>query len=179
MSEQQQALAAELLKDPDVLSLSSFIGVDGTNLTLNSGRMLITLKPKGERGPLADTLARLAERGRGASNMRLYLHPVQDLTIEDRVARTQYRFMLSSPDNEALTAASARLVERMRDSRLLANVASDLQDQGLQAFVDIDRAAAGRPRRHRRADRQCALQRVRPTSRVHHLHAVEPVPRGA
>ena len=144
VSEQQQALAAELLKDPDVLSLSSFIGVDGTNLTLNSGRMLINLRPKGERGPLADTLARLAERGRGASNMRLYLQPVQDLTIEDRVARTQYRFMLSSPDSDALTAASARLVERLRDSKLLANVASDLQDQGLQAFVDIDRAAAGR-----------------------------------
>ncbi len=140
----QQALAAELLKDPDVLSLSSFIGVDGTNLTLNSGRMLINLRPKSERGPLADTLARLAERGRSTSSMRLYLQPVQDLTIEDRVARTQYRFMLSSPDSDALTASSARLVERLRDSPLLANVASDLQDQGLQAFVDIDRAAAGR-----------------------------------
>ena len=144
VSEQQQALAAELLKDPDVQSLSSFIGVDGTNLTLNSGRMLINLKPKDERGPLAGTLARLAERGRSVQGMRLYLQPVQDLTIEDRVSRTQYQFMLSSPDGDALAQASARLVERLRDSPLLANVASDLQDQGLQAFVDIDRAAAGR-----------------------------------
>ncbi len=144
VSTQQQALAAELLKDPDVQSLSSFIGVDGTNLTLNSGRMLINLKPKADRGPLADTLARLADRARGVQGMRLYLQPVQDLTIEDRVSRTQYQFMLSSPDGDALAQASARLVERLRDSPLLANVASDLQDQGLQAFVDIDRAAAGR-----------------------------------
>ena len=145
MSERQQALAAELLKDPAVVSLSSFIGVDGANATLNAGRMLINLKPKAERdASLSDILQRLADAARRVPGIQLYVQPVQDLSIEDRVARTQYQFMLSSPDSAELSRVSKALVERLRDNPKLADVASDLQDDGLQAYVEIDRDTAGR-----------------------------------
>jgi multidrug efflux pump len=148
MAERQQAMAEQLLKDPAVQSLSSFIGVDGANATLNAGRMLINLKPKDERGAdsrdVAAVMRRLADLGRGVPGMVLYLQPVQDLTIEDRVAKTQYQFLMSSPDAEALGRATTDLLARLRKLPQLADVASDLQDQGLQAYVQIDRSAAGR-----------------------------------
>ena len=145
MSERQQALAAVLLKDPSVQSLSSFIGVDGPNTTLNTGRMTVNLVPKSQRdAPLADILQRLSQSADGISGMRMYLQPLQDLTLEDRVARTQYRFLLSGPDNEALGLWSQRLLAQLRQHPALAEVASDFQDQGLQAYVRIDRDAASR-----------------------------------
>ena len=144
ISERQQALAAKILQDPDVASLSSFIGVDGTNMTLNSGRLLINLKPKAERGPQAVTIARLIADAREVTGIQLYLQPVQDLTIEDRISRTQYQFMLSSPDSDALAAAAKSVIAKLHESPLVTDVASDQQDEGLQAFVDIDRDAAGR-----------------------------------
>src|SRR6187402_357027 len=145
MSERQQALAARILEDPAVRSISSFIGVDGTNSTLNSGRMLINLAPRGERSESADTIiARLAEKARAVKGIALYLQPVQELTIEDRVSRTQYQFMLTSPDEELLAAWVPRVVARLQQLPQLADVASDLQDQGLQAFLEIDRDAASR-----------------------------------
>jgi multidrug efflux pump len=145
MSERQQALAEKILADPAVRSISSFIGVDGTNSTLNSGRMLINLAPRGERSETAaDIIARLAERARAVKGISLYLQPVQELTIEDRVSRTQYQFMLTSPDEELLATWVPRLVARLQQVPQLADVASDLQDQGLQAFLDIDRDAASR-----------------------------------
>jgi len=145
MSERQQALAVVLLKDPAVQSLSSFIGVDGPNTTLNTGRMTLNLVPKSQRdAPLADILQRLSQSADGISGMRIYLQPLQDLSLEDRVARTQYRFLLSGPDNEALGLWSQRLLAQLRQHPSLAEVASDFQDQGLQAYVRIDRDAASR-----------------------------------
>ena len=145
MSARQQALAAVLLKDPAVQSLSSFIGVDGPNTTLNTGRMTLNLVPKSQRdAPLADILQRLSQSAQGISGMHIYLQPLQDLSLEDRVARTQYRFLLSGPDNEALGMWSQRLQSQLRQHPALAEVASDWQDQGLQAYVRIDRDAASR-----------------------------------
>jgi multidrug efflux pump len=145
MAERQQALAQQLLKDPAVESLTSFIGVDGPNTSLNTGRMTINLVPKNKRdAPLPEILRRLNQAGQGVSGMRLYLQPLQDLTLEDRVARTQFRFLLSGPDVEALGVWSGRLQERLRAHPALAEVASDMQNQGLQAFVRIDREAASR-----------------------------------
>jgi len=145
MAERQQALAARMLEDPAVRSISSFIGVDGTNSTLNSGRMLINLAPRGDRAETADEIiARLAEKAQAVKGIALYLQPVQELTIEDRVSRTQYQFMLTSPDEELLAAWVPRVVARLQQLPQLADVASDLQDQGLQAFLEIDRDAASR-----------------------------------
>ena len=145
MSERQQALATVLLKDPAVQSLSSFIGVDGPNSTLNTGRMTLNLLPKSQRdAPLADILQRLSQSANRISGMHIYLQALQDLTLEDRVARTQYRFLLSGPDNEALGVWSQRLLWQLRQHSQLAEVASDWQDQGLQAYVRIDRDAASR-----------------------------------
>jgi multidrug efflux pump len=145
MSEKQQALAEVLLKDLAVQSLSSFIGVDGPNTTLNTGRMTLNLVPKSQRdAPLPDILHRLSQAAMGISGMRMYLQPLQDLTLEDRVARTQYRFLLSGPDSEAVGLWSQRLSERLREHPALRDVASDWQDQGLQAYVKIDRDAASR-----------------------------------
>ncbi|HET9045383.1 MAG TPA: efflux RND transporter permease subunit, partial [Casimicrobiaceae bacterium] len=144
MAERQRALAQALLQDPAVASISSFIGVDGVNSTLNTGRMLINLKPKGERGDLAAVTSALQRRAAAVTGIRLYLQPVQDLTIEDRVSRTQYQFTLESADIDALAEWAPRLVERLSQSKELIDVASDLQDRGLQAYVDIDRETAGR-----------------------------------
>ena len=147
MAERQQALAKVILQDPAVESLSSFIGVDGTNVTLNSGRMMINLIPKNKRdldasGVIRRLQARLAEAG--GIGISLYMQPVQDLTIEDRVSRTQYQFTLESANPDELSLWTRRLVDRISHSPYLTDVASDLQDQGLQAYVDIDRDAAGR-----------------------------------
>jgi multidrug efflux pump len=145
MAERQQALAAQLLKDPAVASLTSFIGVDGPNTSLNTGRMTINLVPKHQRdAPLPEIVRRLNQVGQSVSGTRLYLQPLQDLTLEDRVARTQYRFLLSGPDVDALDTWSARLMDRLQAHPALAEVASDLQNQGLQAYVRIDREAASR-----------------------------------
>jgi len=148
MAERQQALAEQVLKDAAVQSLSSFIGVDGANTTLNSGRMLINLKPKDERDAasknISEVIRRISESTRAVSGIALYLQPVQDLTIEDRVSKTQYQFLLSSPNIDELNTWTVRLMERLQQVPQLADVASDLQDQGLQAYVEIDRVAAGR-----------------------------------
>ena len=145
MAERQQALAAQLLKDPAVASLTSFIGVDGPNTSMNTGRMTINLVPKNQRdAPLRDILQRLSQASQQVSGMRLYLQPMQDLTLEDRVARTQYRFLLSGPDGDELGVWATRLQERLRGHPALGEVASDWQNQGLQAFVRIDREAASR-----------------------------------
>ena len=145
MAERQQALADIVLEDPAVESLSSFIGVDGTNATLNSGRMLINLKAHGERdGAALDVVARLKERARQVPGIQLYLQPVQELTIEDRVSRTQFQFMLTCPDVELLNEWTPRLVTALRERPELADVVSDMQNRGLQAHVEIDRDAASR-----------------------------------
>jgi multidrug efflux pump len=145
MNERQQALAEVVMQDPAVASLSSFIGVDGTNATLNSGRMLINLKPRSERDASAsEIIRRLQPRLRDVQGITLYMQPVQDLTIEDRVSRTQYQFTVESVDAGNLTEWVPRLVARLQQERHLADVASDLSDNGLMAFVEIDRATASR-----------------------------------
>ncbi|HEY0200316.1 MAG TPA: MdtB/MuxB family multidrug efflux RND transporter permease subunit [Burkholderiaceae bacterium] len=144
MAERQQALAERLLRDPAVASVSSFIGVDGANATLNTGRLLIALKPKAERGNVATVLRRLADDTHDVPGITLYAQPVQDLTIEDRVARTQYQMLISSPDTAQMQSAATGLLEHLRALPELADVASDLQDRGLQAYVEIDRAQASR-----------------------------------
>ncbi len=145
MAERQRALAERILEDPAVLSLSSFIGVDGANSTLNSGRMLINLKPHGERRDGAPrVIDRLRAAARSVQGITLYLQPVQELTIEDRVSRTQFQFTLTCPDERLLEEWTPRLVSRLQELPELADVASDLQAQGLQAYLEIDRDAASR-----------------------------------
>jgi multidrug efflux pump len=145
MGERQQQLAKIILEDPAVQSLSSYIGVDGDNATLNSGRLLINLKPHGERDLTAsEVIARLQPRLDKLVGIRLFMQPVQDLTIEDRVSRTQCQFSMSSPDSELLSQWSGRLVEALAQRPELTDVASDLQDKGLQVYLVIDRDAASR-----------------------------------
>jgi multidrug efflux pump len=145
MAERQQALARAILEEPSVESLSSFIGVDGTNTTLNSGRFLINLKSKSRRdGDVAEVIRHIQARASQVQGVALYLQPVQDLTIEDRVSRTQYQFTLEAANPDELSTWVHRLVERLAQLPQLADVASDLQDQGLQAFLSIDRDTAGR-----------------------------------
>jgi multidrug efflux pump len=145
MAERQQALARVVLRDPAVASISSFIRVDGTNATLNSGRMLINLKPLAERGASAtDVIRRLQPELARVEGITLYMQPVQDLTIEDRVSRTQYQFTLESSDPATLATWVPRLTDALRRLPQIADVASDLQDAGLQVYVDIDRDTAGR-----------------------------------
>ncbi|WP_130926886.1 MdtB/MuxB family multidrug efflux RND transporter permease subunit [Pseudomonas sp. Sample_14] len=145
MGDRQQQLAKIILEDPAVQSLSSYIGVDGDNATLNSGRLLINLKPHGERDLTAsEVISRLQPQLDKLVGIRLFMQPVQDLTIEDRVSRTQYQFSMSSPDSELLSQWSGRLVEALAQRPELTDVASDLQDKGLQVYLVIDRDAASR-----------------------------------
>ncbi|NVZ53368.1 MdtB/MuxB family multidrug efflux RND transporter permease subunit [Pseudomonas sp. B6002] len=145
MSQRQQELAKIILADPAVESLSSYIGVDGDNATLNSGRLLINLKPHGQRDlSAAQVITRLQPEIDKLVGIRLFMQPVQDLTIEDRVSRTQYQFSMSSPDADLLALWSDKLVHALSQLPELTDVASDLQDKGLQVFLVIDRDAASR-----------------------------------
>ncbi|MBN9473712.1 MAG: MdtB/MuxB family multidrug efflux RND transporter permease subunit [Burkholderiales bacterium] len=145
MARRQQAAADIILRDPDVASLSSFIGVDGTNATLNAGRLQINLKPHDERSAsAAQVIARLQPQLDKLEDMRLYMQPVQDLTIEDSVSRTQYQFTLQDPDLDTLGTWTRKLVDRLKQLPQLADVTHDLQDRGLQTYVEIDRNAASR-----------------------------------
>jgi multidrug efflux pump len=145
MATRQQAMAEAILKDPDVDHLASFIGVDGANPTLNTGRMQITLKPFAQRvASASEIIRRLSDTTSRVPGITAYMQPVQDLTIEDRVSKTQYQFLLSSPDTKDLATSTTLLLERLKTLPDLVDVASDLQNEGQQAFVQIDREAAGR-----------------------------------
>jgi multidrug efflux pump len=145
MADRQQALAAAILKDPDVLSLSSFIGVDGNNVTLNSGRFLINLKPRGERGTnIADAIRRLRAETADIAGITLYMQPVQDLTLDNTVSRTQYQFTLESADSVALSTWTPKLLAALRRRPQLADVVSNQEDDGLAAYITIDRDSAAR-----------------------------------
>jgi multidrug efflux pump len=145
MAERQQALASAILKDPDVESLSSFIGVDGTNTTLNSGRIMINLKPNDERNAtVTEIIERLKRTTESVPGITLYMQPVQDLTIDDTVSRTQYSFIVVDANPSELTTWVPRIVDKLRTLPQLADVASDQQAQGLSAFLTIDRDTAGR-----------------------------------
>ncbi len=145
MAERQQALADIILQDPDVEHLASFIGVDGANPTINTGRMQLTLKPFEQRQASASQIiTRLNAATARLPGMTAYMQPVQDLSIEDRISKTQYQFLLSSPDADDLAQATTRLLAQLKTLPQLVDVASDLQNEGQQAYVQIDREAAGR-----------------------------------
>src|SRR5947209_17937020 len=132
MSARQQALARVILADPDVQSLSSFIGIDGVNPTMNSGRIQINLKPLEERTSRApDIIRRLQPKLGGVEGITLYMQPVQDLTIESRVSRTQYQYSLEDADANVLATWAPRLMAVLNKSTQLRDVASDLQTGGL------------------------------------------------
>ena len=145
MAERQQQLASLILKDPDVDSLSSFIGVDGTNTTLNSGRILINLKPHNHRkSDIGTVMQRIKNSTASLTGISLYMQPVQDLTIEGTVSRTQYQFILQDADPVQLNEWTPKLVDRLNQLPELADVASDISAQGLSVFVEIDRDQAAR-----------------------------------
>ncbi|MFE3970292.1 multidrug efflux RND transporter permease subunit [Stenotrophomonas sp. YIM B13575] len=144
MRERQLALATAIEQDPAVASLSSYIGVDGNNAALNTGRLLIELKPHGERESADVVMARLQQRVARIPGITLYLQPVQELGIEDRISRNQYQFTLTTPDLQTLETWTPKLLHALRQSPALRDVASDLQMQGRQARVSIDRDAAAR-----------------------------------
>jgi len=145
MADRQQALAVAILTDPDVSSLSSFIGIDGNNVTLNSGRFLINLKPRDQRSSnVATVIRRLRDETAGIAGVTLYMQPVQDLTLDNTVSRTQYQFTLESADPVALATWTPRLLSVLRARPELADVVSNQEDAGLAAYVTIDRDSAAR-----------------------------------
>ena len=145
MAERQQSLAAAVLKDPDVQSLSSFIGVDGNNVTLNSGRFLINLKSRDVRsGTVTEVIQRLQQETASVSGITLYMQPSQDLSLDTSVSRTQYQFILESADPETLSTWTPKLVTALRDRPELADVVSNLENNGLAAYITIDRDSAAR-----------------------------------
>ena len=145
MSRKQQQLAHEILKDPAVESLSSFIGADGVNTTLNSGRIQINLKDPAIRGLTAsEVIRRLTRNLRSVPGIQLYMQPVQDLTVDDRASRTEYQYTLEDPDPAELATWTGKLVDAMRQLPQLRDVATDDQPNGVTAQLAIDRATASR-----------------------------------
>jgi multidrug efflux pump len=145
MARRQQSLAQEILKDPAVESISSFIGVDGTNTTLNSGRIQINLKPLEQRKISAsDVIRRLQPKLAEIDGITLYMQPIQDLTVEDRVSRTQYQYTLEDPDQNELNRWTRRFVEKLKQLPELRDVATDQQTSGLAASLVVDRVTASR-----------------------------------
>src|SRR5262249_39484892 len=145
MAERQQALTQVILRDPAVENVSSFIGIDGTNTPLTSGRIQITLKPLPQRGISASqVIRRLQPELAHVDGITLYMQPVQDLTVEDRVSRTQFQYSLDDADAAELQRWAPRVVQALRELPELRDVGTDQQDAGLQANVEIDRATASR-----------------------------------
>jgi len=145
MAERQQALAAAILKDRDVVSLSSFIGIDGNNVTLNSGRFLINLKPRDSRSLTAtQIIRRLRAETNNIPGITLYMQPVQDLTLDNTISRTQYNFTLESADARTLSTWTPKLLSILRQRPELSDVVSNQEDNGLAVQVTIDRDRAAR-----------------------------------
>jgi multidrug efflux pump len=145
LAERQLALSRAILTDPDVVSLSSFIGVDGVNMTPNSGRVQINLRSRDERTADASAIIRrLQPKLDEVGGITLYMQPVQDLTVEDRVSRTQYQYSIQASDAKELSEWAIRLQERLKTSPVLRDVAMDQQNQGLRAQLVIDRDTASR-----------------------------------
>ncbi|UAW63655.1 MdtB/MuxB family multidrug efflux RND transporter permease subunit [Mycoavidus sp. HKI] len=145
MAQRQQALAAEIMQDPDVMSLSSFIGVDGSNIALNNGRFLINLRPHGQRTAQAsEIIRRLQQRVASIAGVSLYMQPVQDLAIDATVSPTQYQFILQNAQADEFDVWLPKLITRLQQSKVLADVATDLQNNGLSIYVKIDRDNAAR-----------------------------------
>ena len=144
MAERQQQLADKILKDPDVASLSSFIGVDGTNNTLNSGRFLINLKPKDERDSVSAVADRLMNDAHSVPGITFYLQPVQDLTIDSVVSRAQYQFVLQAATSADLNSFVPKLLKQLGTVKAIRNVSTSFLDKGLTAYLQVDRDTAAR-----------------------------------
>ncbi|MFM7010965.1 MAG: efflux RND transporter permease subunit, partial [Betaproteobacteria bacterium] len=145
MAERQQSAVKTILQDPDVSSVSSFIGIDGVNETVNTGRLQVALKPHSQRRTdISEVLRRLQAELEMVVGLQFYLQPVQDLTVEDRVSRTQYQLTLESADPALLSVWVPQLVDVLRTKPELADVIDDMQEEGLNTFIDIDRDAAAR-----------------------------------
>jgi multidrug efflux pump len=144
MSRRQQALDALILENPAVENLSSFIGVDGTNTTLNSGRIQINLKPLADRKSVTDVIEELSRAARKIDGINLYMQPVQDITVEDIVSRTEYQYSMQDPNATELADYAGRFVERLKGLPELEDVASDLQSGGRQIVLTFDRPTASR-----------------------------------
>jgi multidrug efflux pump len=145
MMDRQRALADVVLQDPAVATVASFIGADGTNATSNSGRLSITLQPRSDRKESAqEIIARLQPRLAQVEGIQIFLQPVQDLTIESRLSRTQYQYTLEDADPRELAEWGPKIVEKMQGLPQLRDVASDQQTAGLQEKLDIDRDTAAR-----------------------------------
>ena len=145
MAERQQALARVVLTDPAVKNISSFIGIDGTNITLNSGRILITLKPLAERdASAAEIIQRLQQKLTSVTDATLYMQPIQDLSIDTRVSRTQYQYSLSAPTAKEVSQWSDLLLTKLNQLPQLNDVASNQQNLGLKAIITVDRDTASR-----------------------------------
>jgi multidrug efflux pump len=145
MAQRQQALAKIILEDPAVQSLSTFIGIDGTNITLNSGRVMINLKPLEDRRVNAsEVIRRIQPALAKLKDITLYMQPVQDLTVEDRVSRTLFQYSLEDPNITELNTWTPKFVETLKELPELRDVSSDQQDLGLEARLDIDRSTASR-----------------------------------
>ncbi|HWY63581.1 MAG TPA: efflux RND transporter permease subunit, partial [Rhizomicrobium sp.] len=144
MSQRQQQLAAKILQDPDVASLTSFIGVDGTNNTLNSGRLLINLKAKNQRDGVSTVMDRLTEDAHSVAGITFYLQPVQDLTIDSIVSRAQYQFVLQAATASSLNQFVPKLLNELRNTKAIRTVSTSYLDQGLSAYLNVDRDTAAR-----------------------------------
>ncbi|MCH7313780.1 multidrug efflux RND transporter permease subunit [Acinetobacter sp. ANC 3882] len=144
MSERQQALAAVIAKDPAVASLSSFIGVDANNPKLSNGRILVNLKSHAEREPATDVMARLSENFAQVHGIKGWMQPVQELSIEDKISRTQYQLSVTAPKNQLVEQWTPELVQALRQQPAFAAVTSEDAGQGLQAYIDVNRDAAAR-----------------------------------
>lgn len=144
MSERQQALAAVIAKDPAVASLSSFIGVDANNPKLSNGRILVNLKPHAQREPATDVMARLNENFAQVHGIKGWMQPVQELSIEDKISRTQYQLSVTAPKNQLVEQWTPQLVQALRQQPAFAAVTSEDAGQGLQAYIDVNRDAAAR-----------------------------------
>ena len=144
MARRQRLVAQNILKDKDVASLSSFIGVDGTNATLNSGRFLINLKDKSTRDGVTEIMDRLAADARAVPGITFYLQPVQDLTIDSTVSRAQYQFVLQSATSSGLNDFVPKLIAQLQKASALRNVSTNYLDRGLSAFLTVDRDTAAR-----------------------------------
>ena len=145
MAKMQQDLVEQLMQDPAVDNIASFVGADGVNPALNSGRMQITLKPKGERDSISEVMTRMQQSVQDAPNLpQMFIQPVQDLSIDTTTSHNPYQLTLQSPNPQDLSQWVPRLVAALQQLPQLKDVSSDLQDQGLQAYVNVDRTTASR-----------------------------------
>ncbi len=177
MATRQQALADKILADPDVASLSSFIGVDGTNNTLNSGRFLINLKPKGDRDGVQDVMERLREDAHSVPGITFYLQPVQDLTIDSVVSRAQYQFVLQAATSAGLNQFVPKLLTELGKRKEIRNVSTSFLDKGLSAYLVVDRDTAARFGVTAATIDNALYDSFGQRNHHHHLHPVQPVSR--